>query len=55
MVGFGAYALGMGAVLMALTVAVAVALARRSLVAGMRRALPYVSRASGALLVVAGA
>ncbi len=38
---------------MALTLAVA--LARRSLVAGMRRALPYVSRASGALLVVAGA
>jgi cytochrome c biogenesis protein CcdA len=53
MVGFVAYALGMGAVLMALTLAVA--LARRSLVAGMRRALPYVSRASGALLVVAGA
>ncbi len=43
----------MGAVLMALTLAVA--LARRSLVAGMRRALLYVSRASGALLVVAGA
>jgi len=43
----------MGAVLMALTLAVA--LARRSLVSGMRRALPYVARASGALLVVAGA
>jgi cytochrome c-type biogenesis protein len=53
MVGFVAYALGMGAVLMALTLAVA--LARRSLVSGMRRALPYVARASGALLVVAGA
>ena len=53
MIGFVAYALGMGAVLMALTLAVA--LARRSLVSGMRRALPYVARASGALLVVAGA
>ncbi len=53
MIGFVAYALGMGAVLMALTLAVA--LARRSLVLGMRRALPYVARVSGALLLVAGA
>ena len=51
--GFLAYALGMGAVLMALTLAVA--FARRSLVTGMRRALPFVSRASGALLAIAGA
>lgn len=53
MAGFAAYALGMGTVLLVLTVAVA--LARRSLVAGLRRAVPLVQRFSGGLLVVAGA
>ena len=53
MTGFLVYALGMGAVLMVLTLAVA--FARHSLVSAMRRALPLVSRASGALLAVAGA
>jgi len=51
--GFVAYAMGMGAVLLLLTMAVA--LARRSLVAGMRRAVPHVQRFSGGLLVAAGA
>ncbi|WP_336923350.1 cytochrome c biogenesis CcdA family protein [Aquipuribacter sp. SD81] len=46
------YALGMGAVVTVL--AVAVALARRGLVDRLRRATPFVSRASGALLAVAG-
>ena len=49
---FLAYATGMGLVLMALTLAIA--LARQSLVRTLRRALPYVNRVSGALLVVAG-
>ncbi|MFC5381711.1 cytochrome c biogenesis protein CcdA [Aquipuribacter nitratireducens] len=49
---FVVYALGMGAVVT--TLAVAVALARRGLVDRMRRATPYVARASGGLLVVAG-
>ncbi|MBK9180045.1 MAG: cytochrome c biogenesis protein CcdA [Acidimicrobiales bacterium] len=49
---FVAYALGMGLVLTALTVTLA--LAKQSLVRGLRRALPYVDRISGALLVVAG-
>lgn len=49
---FGAYALGFTTLLTALTIAVA--LARRSLVAAVRRVLPYVERASGALLVIAG-
>ena len=48
-----AYALGMGVVLIALTVALA--LARQSLVRTIRRALPYVYKVSGALLLVAGA
>jgi cytochrome c-type biogenesis protein len=48
-----AYALGMGVVLVALTVALA--LARQSLVRTIRRALPYVYKVSGALLVAAGA
>jgi len=48
-----AYALGMGVVLVTLTVALA--LARQSLVRTIRRALPYVYKVSGALLVVAGA
>jgi cytochrome c biogenesis protein CcdA len=54
--GFGlflAYGLGFTVLLLALTVATA--LARRSLVAGLRRMLPHVQRVSGALLVIAGA
>ena len=50
---FVVYALGMGAVVTALTVAVA--LARAGLVGRLRSALPYISRVSGGLLVVAGA
>jgi hypothetical protein len=50
---FLAYAAGMGLVLTALTVALA--LARHSLVRSLRRLLPYVHRVAGALLVVAGA
>jgi cytochrome c-type biogenesis protein len=50
---FVAYALGMGVVLIALTVALA--LARQSLVRWMRRILPYVYQVSGVLLLVAGA
>ena len=46
------YALGMGLVVGVL--AVATALAREGLLGRMRRILPYVGRASGALLVVAG-
>ncbi len=53
MATFGAYTAGMGAVLAVLTVAVA--LAERRLINGMRRALPYIHRLSGGLLVVAGA
>lgn len=51
-VTFVAYALGMGTVLTAL--AVAVALARGGLARGIRRVLPYLNRLSGALLMVAG-
>lgn len=47
------YGLGMGLVLTVLTVAIA--LTRLSLVHALRRALPYINRVSGALLVVAGA
>ena len=43
---------GMGLVLVVLSFAVA--LAQHAVVRGMRRVLPYVNRASGALLVVAG-
>ncbi len=50
---FLAYALGMGLVLTALTLAIA--LARQSLVGRLRRVLPYVNRVSGGLLVLAGA
>jgi cytochrome c-type biogenesis protein len=50
---FAAYALGMTLVLLALTVSMG--MARQSIVRWLRRALPYVTRASGALLVVAGA
>jgi cytochrome c-type biogenesis protein len=50
---FGVYGLGFAVLLLALTITVA--LARRSLVVGLRRLLPYVQRISGALLLVAGA
>jgi cytochrome c-type biogenesis protein len=52
-VTFIAYSAGMAIVLLALTVSMG--LARQSLLHTMRRALPYVSRAAGGLLVVAGA
>lgn len=50
---FVLYALGMGLVVTALTVAVA--MAKVGLVGRLRRAMPYVSRASGVLLLGAGA
>lgn len=50
---FAAYAAGMGTVLTAL--AVAAALSRHGLALTLRRVLPYVSRLSGALLLLAGA
>jgi cytochrome c biogenesis protein CcdA len=50
---FLAYALGMGTILTGLAVALAVA--RRPLAAGFRRAVPVVTRLGGVLLVVAGA
>lgn len=50
---FVAYALGMGLVVAVL--AVAAALASTAVAAGLRRALPYVTRAGGVLLVVTGA
>jgi cytochrome c-type biogenesis protein len=50
---FVAYALGMTLVLLALTVSMG--MARQSMVRWLRRALPYVTRVSGVLLVVAGA
>ncbi|MEV4582024.1 cytochrome c biogenesis protein CcdA [Nonomuraea jabiensis] len=49
---FSTYAVGMGLVVTALSLAVA--LARAAVVARLRRLLPYVSRAGGALLVLAG-
>jgi hypothetical protein len=49
---FVAYSLGMTLVLLSLTVSMG--MARQSLVRWLRRALPYVTRASGLLLVVAG-
>lgn len=49
---FLTYAGGMGAVIGVLTVATA--LARRTVATRLRRALPYVTRASGVLLVLAG-
>jgi cytochrome c biogenesis protein CcdA len=49
---FVAYGIGMGVIVTALTVGVA--LARAGLVGRLRAALPYVSRFSGGLLVVAG-
>lgn len=53
MATFLAYALGMALVLMALTLAIA--LARQGLVRSLRSALPYINRVAGILLVVAGA
>lgn len=50
---FVAYSLGMTLVLLALTVSMG--MARQSMVRWLRTALPHVSRASGLLLVVAGA
>ncbi|MBW1596407.1 cytochrome c biogenesis CcdA family protein [Streptomyces sp. JJ38] len=50
---FLAYAAGMGVVVGALTLAVA--LSRQALIARVRGALPYVTRASGVLLLLAGA
>ncbi len=50
---FVAYAIGMGIVVTALTVAVA--LAKAGLVGRLRQAMPYVAKGSGYLLVVAGA
>ena len=49
---FVAYGAGMALLLMVLTVALA--LARRGMVTGLRRALPYVQRISGALMVLMG-
>ncbi|MEV0589919.1 cytochrome c biogenesis CcdA family protein [Nonomuraea cavernae] len=51
-VAFSTYALGMGLVIAVLSLAVA--LARAAVVARLRRLLPYVSRAGGALLMLAG-
>lgn len=50
---FLAYAIGMGAVVGALTLMVA--LSREALVRRLRSALPYVTRAGGGLLILAGA
>jgi cytochrome c biogenesis protein CcdA len=50
---FVTYALGMTLVLLALTVTMG--MARRTLLQRLRQALPFVNRASGVLLVVAGA
>jgi cytochrome c biogenesis protein CcdA len=49
---FVAYGLGMGLLLMALTVSLA--LARQGLLIKLRRALPYVTRVSGVIMVVMG-
>ena len=53
MAAFIAYAVGMGLVLSAITIALS--LARGGLVNNLRRAQPYINNVSGALLVVAGA
>jgi cytochrome c-type biogenesis protein len=53
LVVFGLYALGMTLVLLALTVAIA--LARTSLVRFLRRAQPYIPRVAGGLVALAGA
>jgi len=52
MLAFLAYGLGMGLVLMVITLAIA--LARQSLVKNLRKVLPYINRVSGGLLVLAG-
>ncbi|MEM7094926.1 MAG: cytochrome c biogenesis CcdA family protein [Actinomycetota bacterium] len=49
---FIAYGLGMGAVIMTLTIALA--MARNSIANNMRRVLPWVNRISGVLLVLSG-
>jgi cytochrome c-type biogenesis protein len=49
---FAAYAVGMGTILTAL--AVAAALSQKGLALALRRFMPYVNRASGALLLLAG-
>jgi cytochrome c biogenesis protein CcdA len=49
---FLAYGLGMGLVLMVITLAIA--LARQSLVKNLRKVLPHINRVSGGLLVLAG-
>lgn len=53
LVTFVAYGLGMALLLMVLTLALAVA--RRGLVTGLRRALPYVQRVSGLIMALMGA
>lgn len=53
LLAFLAYALGMGLVVAVL--AVAAALASTAVATGLRRALPYVTRVGGALLLVTGA
>lgn len=53
MLVFGAYALGMAVLLMALTVTLA--LARQSLLRVLRASLPYVQRISGVIMVITGA
>jgi cytochrome c-type biogenesis protein len=53
MATFVAYGLGMAGLLMVLTVTLA--LARQGLLASLRAALPYVTRVSGLIMVVAGA
>ena len=52
-VAFLAYAAGMALLLMVLTVTLA--LARRGLATGLRRALPYIQRVSGAIMTLMGA
>jgi cytochrome c-type biogenesis protein len=51
-VSYGAYAAGMGLVVVTLTIAVA--LAQQGFVRNMRRVLPFVNRASAVLLILAG-
>ena len=50
---FVAYGVGMGAVVVALTIAAAVA--KTQLATGLRKLLPYINRVSGAFLLIAGA
>lgn len=52
MIGWLAYALGMGLVLT--VVSLAAALAQQAFLRGMRRVLPYVNRISGAMLLATG-